>query len=257
MNIFSTPGSRILQRLCLLALTGTFFACGQPGAPENADEGPGSSANREEWRPLFDGKSTGGWRMAGRDTLPSAGWTIEDGILLVNANESVKGGDIMTAEEYADFILEWEWKMLDTGGNSGVKYFVKENIAGNEEYGPGLEYQILDDANHPWMLEGKMQPGDYHTMGALYEVYPAQNVSVNPPGEWNHSRIVAKGRHAEHWLNNVKILEYERGSDDFKKRVGESKFSKHRKYGEAEKGHIMLQDHGSKMAFRNIRIKEL
>lgn len=210
----------------------------------------------DEWTMLFDGKTTAGWRAMSKDTLPSGGWTVEDGVLMVNTDESEKGGDIITIEEYNDFILDIEWKILTRGGNSGVKYFVKENIPANEPYGPGLEYQILDDDNHEWMLEGKMKPGDYYTLAALYEIYPAENRSVNPPGEWNYSRIVAKGTHVEHWLNNVKVLEYSRGSDDFKKRVSESKFATHEKYGEARQGHIMLQDHGSKMAFRNIRIKE-
>ncbi|HTF31467.1 MAG TPA: DUF1080 domain-containing protein, partial [Flavitalea sp.] len=167
-----------------------------------------------------------------------------------------KGGDIITTEEYSDFVLEWEWKLLTKGGNSGIKYFVKENLPGNEKYGPGLEYQILDDDNHPWMLEGKMQPGDFHTMASLYELYPAENRSTRPLGEWNHSRISAQGRMVEHWLNNIKVLEYERGSVDFRKQVAKSKFAEYENFGEATEGHILLQDHGSKITFRNIRIKE-
>ena len=215
---------------------------------------------KEEWKLLFDGNTTTGWRGINQETFPSEGWKVEDGMLMVNATdgkESGNGGDIITMEQYSDFVLEWEWKMLTKGGNSGVKYFVKEGLSSNEKYGAGLEYQILDDENFSWMLEGKMQPGDYRTLASLYEIYPAENRTVNPLGDWNHSRIVSQGMHVEHWLNGVKVLEYERDSEDFRKKVSESKFREYENFGEAAEGHILLQDHGSKMAFRNIKIKEL
>lgn len=213
----------------------------------------------EEWRLLFDGETTAGWRGINQETFPNEGWQIKDGQLMVNATdgkESGNGGDIITIEQFGDFVLDWEWKMLTKGGNSGVKYFVKEGLSENEQYGAGLEYQILDDTNHPWMLEGKMQPGDYHTLASLYEIYPAVNKSPKPLGEWNHSRIVAKDNHVEHWLNGTKVLEYERGSENFKEKVAESKFHQYKNFGEARRGHILLQDHGSRVAFRNIKIKE-
>lgn len=218
------------------------------------------SDKKEEWKLLFDGKTTAGWRGINQETFPSEGWRVKEGMLMVNATdgkESGNGGDIITTEQYSDFVLDWEWKMLTKGGNSGVKYFVKEGLSNNEKYGAGLEYQILDDENFSWMLEGKMQPGDYRTLASLYEIYPAENKSPKPLGEWNHSRIVVQGKHVEHWLNGVKVLEYERGSDDFRKKVAESKFKQYENFGEATEGHILLQDHGSKIAFRNIRIKEL
>ena len=227
-----------------------------------SDEANGStaSAGKEEWKLLFDGKTTAGWRGINQEAFPGEGWEVADGMLMVNATdgkESGNGGDIITTEQYSDFILDWEWKMLTKGGNSGVKYFVKEGLSSNEKYGAGLEYQILDDENFSWMLEGKMQPGDYRTLASLYEIYPAENKSPKPLGEWNQSRIVVQGRHVEHWLNGIKVLEYERGSEDFRKKVAESKFNQFENFGEATEGHILLQDHGSKMAFRNIRIKEL
>lgn len=147
---------------------------------------------------------------------------------------------------------------MSKGGNSGVKYYVKEGLSDNHKYGAGLEYQILDDENFSWMIEGKMKPGDYRTLASLYEIYPPQNQrKVNPLGQWNHSRIVSNGRQVEHWLNGLKVLDYERGSKDFKDKVSKSKFSEYKNFGEADKGHILLQDHGSQMAFRNIKIKVL
>jgi hypothetical protein len=134
---------------------------------------------------------------------------------------------------------------------------VLEELSENKKSGIGLEYQLLDDEFHPWMLDGKMKPGDFHTLGALYEIYPAANRKVNALGEWNTSKIVSENNYVEHWLNGVKVLDYERGSADFRKKVAESKFSKYPNYGEAKKGHILFQDHGSVMYFKNVFIRKL
>lgn len=227
---------------------------------ETPKESSGETAADAGWKLLFDGKTNTGWRGINRETFPAEGWEVADGMLMVNAvdgKESGNGGDIITVEQYGDFVLDWEWKMLTKGGNSGVKYFVKEGLSDNEKYGVGPEYQILDDENFPWMHDGRMQPGDYRTLASLYEIYPAVNKSPKPLGEWNHSRIVAQGKHVEHWLNGSKVVEYERGSDDYRKKVAASKFAQYENFGEEAKGHILLQDHGSKMAFRNIKIKVL
>lgn len=215
---------------------------------------------KENWKLLFDGESTAGWRGINQDTFPGEGWKIEGGMLMVNAadgRESSNGGDIITIEQYSDFVFDIDWKMMTQGGNSGVKYFVKEGLSGNEKYGVGPEYQILDDEYHPWMLDGRMQPDDFFTLASLYEIYPAENKSPKPLGEWNHSRIVVQGKEVEHWLNGVSVLKYNRGSEDFREKVAESKFNQFENYGEAKEGHILLQDHGDKVAFRNIKIKEL
>lgn len=246
-----------MKNLKILWLLPAVIICMRCGNSNPQEEASGQSENlseKEEWTLLFDGTTIDAWRSAKTGKLPQQGWTISDSTLLLNANEGQNGGDLITAKEYGNFELEWEWKMLTKGGNSGIKYFVKTDTA-YSTYGPGLEYQILDDENHEWMLEGKMKPGDYHTLAALYELYPAKNRTVNPLGEWNTSRIVVRGKQVEHWLNGERVLQFERGSEDFRKKVAASKFAKHPKYGEPEKGHIVIQDHGSKMAFRNIRIK--
>lgn len=214
------------------------------------------------WDLLFDGYSTAGWRGIAKETFPKKGWEIGSGEIRTKSSdgaESANGGDIITLKEYGpDFELSWEWKMLTKGGNSGVKYFVKEELTTDGNYGFGLEYQILDDMNHPWMLEGKMQPNDYHTVGSLYEFFPAsKDKKVNPLGEWNRSRIVSNGSHVEHWLNGVKILEYERGGKKFNLMLKKSKFNDIENFGKEVKGHILLQDHGSQVNFRNIKIRPL
>ncbi len=214
----------------------------------------------EGWQLLFDGKTTRGWRAINDTRFPKQGWAVKDGELQVHASdggESANGGDIVTQEKYGRFELTWEWKMLTTGGNSGLKYFVVEGLSSNTKYGYGLEYQMLDDANHSWMLEGKMKPGDYRTVGSLYELYPARNKKLRPLGEFNHSRVVVTGAQVEHWLNGIKVLTYKRGSQDFRAKVAASKFKDIPGFGETREGHILLQDHGSELCFRNIKIRSL
>jgi hypothetical protein len=147
--------------------------------------------------------------------------------------------------------------MKDRGGNSGVKYVVQEGRSENEKYGYGLEYQILDDANHSWMKQGKLKPGDYYTVGGLYNLYPPVNKKLKPLGTYNQSKIIVKGDHVEHWLNGLKVLEYSRGSQEFEKRVSQSKFKDIENFGQDEQGHILLQDHGNQVCFKNIKVKIL
>jgi len=172
--------------------------------------------------------------------------------------ESGNGGDIITKKQYSEFILKWQWRMETKGGNSGVKYYVQEGLGSNKGYGYGLEYQLLDDNFHPWMLQGKMKPFDYHTLGSLYEIYPAsEEKQASPLGLWNESMIVCKSSTIEHWLNGKLILEYSRNSDDFKTKIAASKFKDIPNFGVNLKGHILLQDHGSIIHFRNLKILEL
>jgi len=213
------------------------------------------------WELLFDGKSTSDWRGINQKSFPASGWKVEKGDLIACADggaESVKGGDIIYKKQYGRFILKWEWCMETKGGNSGVKYFVQEGIGTNKGYGFGLEYQLLDDKYHEWMLSGKMKPNDFHTLGALYELYPASpDKRPSPLGLWNESMIVCKGDKVEHWLNGAKILEYDRSTDDFKSKIAASKFKDVPGYGILAKGYILLQDHGSVIHFRNMKIKQL
>ncbi|MEM6628182.1 MAG: DUF1080 domain-containing protein [Bacteroidota bacterium] len=219
---------------------------------QNANEG---------WKMLFNGHNFEGWKSISSDQTPKYGWKIENKELIVeesNGGESLHGGDIITQKKYSDFELKWEWKMNTVGGNSGLKYYVNSSGKNNAKHGIGLEYQILDDPNHPWMLEGKMEPNDYHTTGACYELYaPSTKKNVSPLGEWNSSRIVSMNGQIEHWLNGEKIVEFDRFSSDFNTRVSESKFNNLDRFGQQESGHILLQDHGGNVHFRNIEVKEL
>jgi hypothetical protein len=213
------------------------------------------------WKLLFDGHSSDGWRGVNRDHFPEEGWAVESGeIRSIPAGDenTGSGGDIITIEQYGDFELSWEWKLLTEAGNSGVKYYVNESLTKRGSGGLGLEYQILDEKNHAWMLEGKMKPNDYHTTGALYEFFPpsGDKKKMEPLGEWNSSRIISRDHHVEHWLNGEKVLEYERGGKEFIEMLKKSKFKDLENFGQEERGHILLQDHPGQVHFRNIKIRE-
>lgn len=227
---------------------------------EQPDNQLSASEQEEGWQLLFNGKNTEGWRGINQKSFPKQGWEVKDGALCNTSQgggESAHGGDIITTKEYEDFILSWEWKMLTQGGNSGVKYFVQEGKSDNQKYGYGIEYQLLDDANHSWMIEGKMKPGDYRTVAAAYELYEPDNKKLKPLGEYNHSKIKVKDGKVTHWLNGIKVLEFDRFSDQFKQKVSESKFTEVKNFGQWPSGHILLQDHGSEVCFKNIKIREL
>jgi len=213
--------------ICLASLTLMLTAClGHGGGPS-----------------LFDGKTTTGWR-AYKGTACPAGWQVIEGAL----TRVAEAGDIVTVEEYQDFLFEFEWKVAP-GGNSGVMFHVTEDHDYPWETGP--EYQILDNEAHKDGLDPRTSAGSNYAMHA-----PASDVT-RPAGEWNEARILVRGPHVEQWLNGEKVVEYELWSADWEGRVAQCKWKDRPDYGRRASGRIALQDHGDQVAFRNLRIQRL
>jgi uncharacterized protein len=237
--------------------------------PKPAAAAPNTLTAQEKadgWRLLWDGKTGNGWRSPKSDKFPDHGWTIRDGVLTVHENggeESAGGGDIITRERYHNFELTADFK-ITPGANSGIKIFVQPDISPvDKKTGQktavgsaiGMEFQILDDERHH---DAKLGRNGDRKLGSLYDLIPAPaDKVVNPVGEWNHARILSQGQHVEFWLNGKKTVEFERGSEAFRQAVAESKFKNIPDFGEWPDGHILLQEHGNEVSFRNVKLREL
>ncbi len=211
----------------------------------------------EGWELLWDGKTTNGWRGARLDGFPEHGWSIEDGILKVHKSdggESTNGGDIVTTRSYKNFLLKVDFRITE-GANSGIKYFVDTDLNKDGEGSAiGCEFQILDDRRHP---DAKLGRDGNRTLGSLYDLIPAPENKPFRNGFFNTAMVVVEGNHVEHWLNGVKLLEYERNTDEWNAIVQTSKYKDWPNFGNAEEGLLLLQDHGDEVWFQNIKIKEL
>lgn len=215
------------------------------------------------WQLLWDGKSTKGWRSAKSEKFPKNGWKIESGVLTVLASgggESAAGGDIITNQRYSEFELSLDFRVTE-GANSGIKYFCQPNLDPITGTGAisatgsaiGLEFQILDDERHP---DAKLGRDGNRTVASLYDLIPASRFKRPVPiGEWNNARVLVKGNRVEHWLNGRKVLEFQRGSSAFRELVAQSKYKTIPGFGEWPDGHILLQDHGNEVSFKNIKIR--
>ncbi|MEO5996361.1 MAG: DUF1080 domain-containing protein [Chitinophagaceae bacterium] len=222
--------------------------------PNNLSE----QEKRNGVRLLWDGKTTAGWHGPYQKTFPEHGWEIKDGelsVLPTGRATHATGGDIITNDLYGSFALQFEFKLTDTA-NSGVKYFVTVDPA-KPGSALGLEYQVLDDDKHPDAKAG--ENGD-RTVGSLYDLIPSKK-TPDPHkklGEWNKAMIIVyPDNKVQHWLNGYKVVEYIRGSPEFKALIAKSKYKSLPNFGLPAKGYILLQEHGSLVHFRSLKIKEL
>ena len=215
------------------------------------------------WRLLFDGKTLNGWRGLGYDSVPTAHWRISNGAIEKIASGMVpkmpdgqpaNGGDLMTVDTFGDFELAFQWKVAP-GANSGVKYNVSEEFSlknASNHAALGFEYQVLDDSLND---DNKLAT---HRAGALYDlIEPNDRKRLQPVGQWNSSRLVFRGNHGEHWLNGVKVVEFDLGTPRMDSALAKSKYRSIKGFAERRKGHIILQDHGDETYYRAIKIREL
>lgn len=226
----------ILLTSCLLALTGC----------SGADDAMDDTRGDDGWVTLFDGESLAGWRSF-KGESPPPGWAVEDGAL---ALVEPGGGDIVTDAEFASFELEFEWR-ISPNGNSGVLYFVNETDETEYIYETGPEYQVLDNDGHP---DGEFPS---HRAGALYDLIVPPVDGTRPVGEYNQGRIVVNDGRIEHWLNDILMAESSYNDDEWRAMIAASKFNTMPAFGIYTSGHIALQDHGDRVWFRNIRIRQL
>lgn len=197
------------------------------------------------WQLLWNGKDLSGWKSNSTKGDMNKGWKAVDGELVIMARSGA--GDIITEKRYHDFELSIDFKITE-GANSGIKYFIGENGS------VGCEFQILDDENHP---DAKMGFNGNRRLGSLYDLIPADGWAIASKRDWNTARIVVRGNHVEHWLNGVKILEYEKNNDMWDTIVSHSKFAKVENFAGGDGGHILLQDHNDEVHYRNLKIREL
>jgi hypothetical protein len=202
------------------------------------------------WILLFDGHSLDGWRGYKKADATDSRWKVEDGSLTLpadNGKDTHGERDLITRETYEQFELSLEWKIAP-GGNSGVKYFVLED----QNSAIGHEYQVIDDERHP---DAKVGP--HRQTAAFYDVLQANDPPTKTAGEWNTTRIIVRGQTVEHWLNGKKVLQYELNSPALNAAIEKSKFKGMERFGKRQNGHILLQDHGNQVWFRNIKIRRL
>jgi type 1 glutamine amidotransferase len=198
------------------------------------------------WKLLFDGKTTTNWRGFKQEGFPSQGWSVRDGMLIHRAGAG--GGDIITTGEYENFEFSCDWRIA-RNGNSGIMYHCDEAHGATWETGP--EMQILDDSGH---MDGKKAKT---RAGTMYDVFPCAFDVCRPAGEWNHAMISVRGSQVEFNLNGFPVVKVNVDSDEYRKAIADSKWTKYPDYNTKKTGHIALQDHGDEVMFRDIKVREL
>jgi len=228
--------------------------CNSDKPGKNPDNTLTKREKAEGWRLLFDGSSPAGWINAKTGSFPVSGWDVRDGVLEVNpeSKKPGEGGDIVSTGKFRNFELSVDF-MYTTGANSGIKYFIDTEAENGSLASIGCEYQVLDDMNHP---DAKAGIAGNRTLAGLYDLIAPTNKQDNGPDKWNRAKIIVNGNKVQHWLNGLLTVEYERSTPAWRELVATSKFKPVKGFGETVEGRILLQDHGNKVSFKNIKIKE-
>lgn len=234
--------------LCLAAAV-LAAGCTTKNPGNNPTHSAAASDSAAGWITLFDGSSKAGWHIYNNQSDGSA-WVIDNGTLHFDASRQNGRGDLTTNDEFENFELELEWKIAPCG-NSGIMFNVVEHADFKYPFLTGPEMQVLDNACHPDAKINKHRAGD------LYDLIACSQETVKPAGEWNHVRIVSNNGNVEFWLNGENVVKFTLGTPEWDSLVANSKFKEWSAFGKARKGHIVLQDHGDKVWYRNIRIKNL
>lgn len=242
----------MLKRIRLLLLPGLavplLFLSVPPASAQNNTLT--DAEQQAGWRLLFDGRSMDGWRGYQKPDATGLRWVVKDGCLALPPAEGAdtRGArDLITKQQFTNFEWSFDWN-ISRGGNSGVKYLVTET----HPSAIGHEYQIIDDERH---ADAKAR--DSRRTASFYDVFAAPTAHPRPAGEFNTGRILVTGTHVEHWLNGVRVLEYELGSDALRKAIADSKFKDIAGFDQPQAAHLLLQDHGDAVCFRNIKVREI
>lgn len=236
---------KLMQFILVALISIIFISCQSKTAMENTLTG---KEQKQGWRLLFNGQTLTGWRPYLHNT--SATWVVEDGTLKGLGKGSDSTGYIITEDQFENFELKLDWKIAPRG-NSGILYLVKEDTAYSTPYQTGPEYQVIDELGWPDKLE------EWQKTAANYAMHVAKDKELKPVGEWNSTAIIVNKGHVQHWLNGKIVVEYDLWTDEWKALVAAGKWKDYPAYGIARKGHISLQDHGSEVWYKNIKIREL
>ncbi|MBX3748400.1 MAG: DUF1080 domain-containing protein [Verrucomicrobiae bacterium] len=241
-----------MTRRLALSLAVALLATASPRASDSAAPEPAHNTlspveKAAGWRLLFDGRTPAGWRGFKKEGFPERGWIIEDGCLRHLGDG--RGGDLITVETFSHYEFAFDW-LIHPGGNSGVKYFITEERSG----AIGHEYQLLG----PRTQREALRTPRHQATGAFYDIAPVStNALPRPPGEWNHSRLIVRGHHIEHWLNGEQVLAYSLDDPVIQESIAASKFKDVPGFGTHFPHHLLLQDHGGDIRFRNLKLRPL
>ncbi|MDA0330307.1 MAG: DUF1080 domain-containing protein [Gemmatimonadetes bacterium] len=246
-----------MKWVCVPVLCGLLSACGGSADETTSEAIAHNTLSAAEqaagWTLLFDGVSASGWRGYGQADFPAGGWSVEGGELIGQSSSGdMDGGDIVTIAEFTDFDLVFDFK-VGPEGNSGVFYRVKEH-EGTGLWQVAAEYQVLDDP--AYIAMGTMDMNT-HLTGDNYDLHATPAKTMHPTGEWNTGRIVVMGTHVEHWLNGRMTVEFDMYSPEWEALVAASKFGAEEHYARAPTGSIGLQDHGTPVWYRNMKIRPI